>query len=48
MIKVGIIGFGGIAQAHKNAYKILEAKGVPVKLALCAILNRKNLRERHE
>lgn len=38
MIKVGIIGFGGIAQAHKNAYKILEAKGVPIKLsALCDI-----------
>lgn len=38
MVKVGIIGFGGIAQAHKNAYKILEAKGVPVKLsAVCDI-----------
>lgn len=38
MIKVGIIGFGGIAQAHRKAYKILEAKGVPVKLsAVCDI-----------
>ena len=38
MIKAGIIGFGGIAQAHKNAYKILESAGIPVKLsAVCDI-----------
>ena len=38
MIRAGIIGFGGIAQAHKNAYKILEANGVPIKLsAVCDI-----------
>lgn len=38
MIKVGIIGFGGIAQAHRNAYRILEEKGLPVKLtAVCDI-----------
>jgi predicted dehydrogenase len=33
MLKAGIVGFGGIAQAHKSAYDLLEAKGLPVKLA---------------
>lgn len=38
MIKAGIIGFGGIAQAHKRAYKQLHANGIPVKLsAICDI-----------
>ncbi|NLM79108.1 MAG: Gfo/Idh/MocA family oxidoreductase [Ruminococcaceae bacterium] len=32
MIKVGFIGFGGIAQAHRAAYDNLAKKGVPVSL----------------
>jgi predicted dehydrogenase len=32
MINVGIIGFGGIAQAHRAAYEHLEKRGVPVRL----------------
>lgn len=32
MINVGIIGFGGIAQAHRAAYENLEKRGVPVRL----------------
>jgi predicted dehydrogenase len=30
MINIGIIGFGGIAQAHRAAYDSLAKKGVPV------------------
>ena len=38
MLKVGLYGFGGIAQAHKKAYEINTASGVPVKLvAACDI-----------
>ena len=38
MLKVGLYGFGGIAQAHKKAYEINAAAGVPVKLvAACDI-----------
>ncbi len=32
MIHAAIIGFGGIAQSHKNAYLTLEREGLPVKL----------------
>ena len=38
MVRVGMVGFGNIAQAHRQAYWDLEAKGVPVKLvAVCDI-----------
>ncbi len=38
MVRVAIIGFGGIAQSHKNAYLALEKQGIPVKLiAVCDI-----------
>ena len=32
MIKVAMIGFGGIAQIHRYAYWLLAQQGVPVKL----------------
>jgi predicted dehydrogenase len=38
MLKAGLYGFGGIAQAHKMAYEKLAAGGVPVQLvAACDI-----------
>lgn len=38
MIKVGILGYGGIARSHRNAYEMLAEKGAPVELvALCDI-----------
>ena len=38
MVRAAIIGFGGIAQSHKNAYLTLEKQGLPVKLvAVCDI-----------
>ena len=38
MLKVGLYGFGGIAQAHKKAYELNTAAGVPVQLvAACDI-----------
>ena len=37
-IKVAILGFGGIARAHKKGYDLLRAEGFPVRLvALCDI-----------
>lgn len=38
MIKVAILGFGGIARSHCRGYELLAARGEPVKLvALCDI-----------
>ena len=38
MIRAAMIGFGGIAQSHKNSYLSLEKRGIPVKLvAICDI-----------
>ena len=38
MLKAGLYGFGGIAQAHKKAYEINVAAGVPVELvAACDV-----------
>ncbi len=38
MIRAAMIGFGGIAQSHKNSYLSLEKRGMPVKLvAICDI-----------
>ena len=36
--KVAIVGFGGIARAHMNAYDLLEAEGFPIRrVALCDV-----------
>ncbi len=41
-VRVAMIGFGGIARAHANAYKILAGKGSPVKLvAICDVDEKK-------
>ena len=38
MLKVCILGYGGIARAHRKGYEILEKEGAPVELcALCDI-----------
>jgi len=38
MIKVGILGYGGIARSHRRGYEILAKQGAPVELvALCDI-----------
>ncbi len=38
MIKVGILGYGGIARSHKGGYENLARRGAPVELvALCDI-----------
>ncbi len=38
MLKVGILGFGGIARSHRKGYEILAKEGAPVELvALCDI-----------
>ena len=37
-VRVAIIGFGGIARAHYNGYKILKSENAPIKLvAVCDI-----------
>lgn len=37
-VKVAIVGFGGIARAHNNGYKILAAENQPIRLvAVCDI-----------
>ena len=37
-VKVGILGFGGIARAHKAGYDLLAKEGAPIRLvALCDI-----------
>ncbi len=37
-VKVAMLGFGGIAKAHKHAYEQLEAQGAPIRLvAICDI-----------
>ena len=33
MFNVGLIGFGGIAQAHKAAYDTLKTDGYPIRIA---------------
>lgn len=38
MLKVAILGYGGIARAHRIGYELLESEGAPVELvALCDI-----------
>ncbi len=38
MLKVGILGYGGIARAHRKGYELLAEQGAPVELvALCDI-----------
>lgn len=38
MLKVGILGYGGIARAHKIGYELLKNEGAPVELvALCDV-----------
>lgn len=38
VVKVAMIGFGGIAKSHKRGYEHLEAEGAPIKLvAICDI-----------
>ncbi|MBQ1218058.1 MAG: Gfo/Idh/MocA family oxidoreductase [Clostridia bacterium] len=38
MLKVAILGYGGIARSHRKGYELLAAKGAPVDLvALCDI-----------
>jgi predicted dehydrogenase len=39
MVRVGIIGFGGIAQAHKAGYTLLSKKGVGVRLVSVCDIN---------
>jgi predicted dehydrogenase len=38
IIRVAMIGFGGIAKSHKRGYEILAREGAPIKLvAICDI-----------
>ena len=37
MLKVALIGFGGIAQAHKNGYATMEKLGKARLVAVCDI-----------
>lgn len=48
MIQVGLLGFGGIAQAHRAAYENLAKKGVPVCLKAACDIDPEQFKKRIE